>query len=144
MCLPFYKINPMKFIVFAFIMIQISLAIARGGEAQQVPDLSKAFPNEKFIGKIIVNENEYYNFNTDSEYEHLKATLITFLGKEWTESPIQEPKTELQRIIQKNYEGFATFNNEQLNGISIVFTVKKSRASSGEKFIASLHIKKEE
>lgn len=114
------------------------LAIA--DEAQQVPDLSKAFPTEKLIGKMFVNEIEYFNFNTDLEYVQLKAKLITYLGNDWTESPLKEPQTDREIKLRNLYEGKTTFNNAKFPEIKIDFAVKKSRA--GKKFIAMLHIAK--
>ena len=134
----------MRNLLLAFVALLTIHPSAFADETEKMPDLSNAFPTEKLIAKIVVNKIDHFNFNTDLEYAELKTKLTTYLGKDWIESPPTEPKTDLEKKLQRFYAGRSTFTNAKFPSMKIKFSVKESRASSGKKFIASLYAEKKE
>lgn len=135
-----YTMKPIHLILTLIIAFSASLYAE---DSKDLPDFTKAFPQEKLFQQTKISKIETYVYATNVPFVDLKEQFTKFLGKGWM-LPEVDPETkkatnEAMKKQGMTFEGNVLFSHQDYPGIKVALTQMKMELE-GKKFIVNITV----
>ncbi len=136
----FTKVNVAAALILLALIGTAGYWLGQRADRTKLPDLSKAFPDEKLISQQEAQYTKIYGYETNLSYTELKGKLVAYLGDGWFQDLRAPDLKTIHGDISGGgcmVEGYSMFKNDRFPGA--VITLMHSRTTFfGNQFMAML------